>query len=961
MKRFTRVLTAAAVLLLSGGAMAQTKIWTTTPDFNVGTLVNASDTKFANELVLGPTAVSQTHTVWTDNFNYGLILRLSSLTGAQTSRVDTVLNTINGVSTGVRPANEFCNWANTGNCPEGITVDANGDAWILNNAYGNQGSITKIAGNVAHCIDRNNNGKIDTSSDLNNDGIIDMNPAHGEYLGQNDECILTTLAVGANNAWPRAIAVDERGKIWVGTFNEGKVYRYNPEAPYALELTVTVGGNPFAMAGGGSYVFVANASGQTARVQIQTGAVDYAPCPGNYGITADPGGQVAWLGTWFNQATGMYRADFGVHTCTLMSGGPGATTGMTLDNEPAAAGGPYVWGANYSQEKVSKWTPAGVYTGSVMGLSLDFQGNLWTLSNLANNQKELSQLNPATGALNFSAFVGYLAADQATYPTNCSTGYCDGATPFLYNSDFTGVQIDRMAPYGYLGTFDAVYDGGAHGIPWSKVVWNTEPQGAVPAETSLQVNVRSADSLAALATTTFTTAISGAALAGIVGEFIEIEASLSGPGFVTPVLSDVSVIGPCAVIGNACCLQNTDCNDGVGCDVGTCSKPGGTCSFKPANGCCMVNADCNDGNACTTDACPMPGGQCTSTPIAGCCNTAADCSDTDACTLDTCSGPGGTCSHPLIPGCCLTDVDCTHGSACVTSTCPMAGAQCVTVAHPSCCASDADCADTNACTADTCAIATGVCSNTTIAGCCNVDGDCNDSNACTKDTCSGPGGVCVFSPIASCCMTPADCPASTACSQYSCSGTGGVCVEDTTPSCCATVADCDDGNLCTTDTCPSPGGACAHAPIAACCTTSAECDDGNRCTEDDCPTAGGMCTHAPLTGCCTTSSDCTPGAACVGGWCAVAGVDGGSAPARDGGRDAARESSDGGAHVADAGVVDTVASSGGCGCAVPGAGRRGDLGGLLGLVGLTLLGARRRRRADSGEESRVADGTRRAS
>ena len=692
---FSASLMLSLVLLASTGA-AQTKIWTTTPDFNTGTLNNASDTKFASEVVLGPTPVSQTHIVWSDNYNYGLIVRLNSLTGAQTSRFDSVLNTINGVSTGVRPANEFCNWGSTGNCPGRVAVDTNGDVWIVNRAFSQQGTLSKFSGNIAHCIDRNNNGMIDTSADVNSDGIIDMNPTHGEYLGQNDECILTTIPIGPNNAWPRGVAVDERGKIWVSTFyagagtGNGKVYRYNPQAPVTLELTVNVfpsgAGNPYSLASGGSYIFVSNASGQTARIQIQTGAVDYAPCPGTYGIVADPGGQVAWLGSYFAGSTGMYLANFTNHTCTLMGGGPGVTTAMTLDNEPAP--GPYVWGANYNQEKISKWTTAGVYvnsypagaSGNAHGLSPDFQGNLWTVSDSATCpgpmcQRQVAQINPTTGAVNLTAFIGYLAADQATYPTNCSTGYCDGATPYLY-SDFTGVQIDRQAPYTYVGTFDAVYDGGAPNIPWSKVVWNTEAQGAVPAETSLVVGVRAANSVAGLATASYVVATSGAALANVTGEFVEVTTDLKGPGFVTPVLSDLTVVGPCPVVGNACCLQNSNCNDGNPCHVGTCPQPGAACTFTQKPSCCLLDGDCNDSNACTADTCPSAGGTCDYTPIAGCCNSNADCNDNDLCTVDVCSGAGGTCSHLPINGCCQTNVDCTMGNPCSNATCPTPGGFC---------------------------------------------------------------------------------------------------------------------------------------------------------------------------------------------------------------------------------------------------------------------------------------------
>jgi MYXO-CTERM domain-containing protein len=820
-----------ATILSSSVATAQTKTWTTTADFNTGTLASVSDVAIANEIVLGPTPVSQTQVVWSDNFNYGLILKLNAVTGAQLARYDSTLTVVNGVSVGVRPPNEFCNWSNTGNCPEGIAVDTNGDAWVSNDAFGNQGSLTRIAASLAECVDRNMNGMIDTSSDLNRDGIIDMNPAHGEYLGQKDECLLTTVAVGAKNAWARDVAVDEYGKVWVASYNEGKVYRYNP-ASYALELTVMVGGNPFQLATGGSYLFVSNAGGQTARVQVVTGAVDYAPCPGNYGIAADPGGQVAWLGSWMNQATGMYRADFSaaVHTCTLVSSGPGATTGMTLDTEP---GGPYVWGANYTQEKVSKWTTTGAYvasyaagaTANAHGLSVDFAGNIWVVNDTgtcpgAFCQKQVAQLNAATGVVILNAFIGYLAADQATYPENCSTGYCDGATPFVYG-DFTGVQANRQAPYAHAGSWSGVYDGGVPGIPWSKVSWNAEAQGAVPAQTTLQVAVRAADTPAALAAATYAPATSGATLTGIVGRYVQVQASVAGPGFVTPVLSDITVTGPCAMVGSACCIQSSDC-------AAT--------------------------NACETETCPTPGGACQSTPVAGCCNTAADCTGGTACTTSTCSGTGGTCSYPVVAGCCLTNADCTGGSVCVSDTCPTPGQQCVTKTLANCCTANADCTDTNPCTVDTCDVATGVCSSTPTPGCCTATSQCSSGESCVD---------------AGCVMVSMD-----AGSHEGDAGSDGGPGHDSGPS----------------------------------------RDSGSDAARDSGP---------------------------------VASRDSGSGAARDSGPGAARDRGVDAGTASSSGHASTPTAAAGCGCAVPGTPRRGDLAGLAGMVGLVLVGARRRRRGSA--------------
>ena len=53
--------------------------------------------------------------------------------------------------------------------PGRVAVDSNGDVWIVNRAFGHQGTLTKFSGDLSHCIDRNNNGVIDTSFDKNGD------------------------------------------------------------------------------------------------------------------------------------------------------------------------------------------------------------------------------------------------------------------------------------------------------------------------------------------------------------------------------------------------------------------------------------------------------------------------------------------------------------------------------------------------------------------------------------------------------------------------------------------------------------------------------------------------------------------------------------------------------------------------------------------------------------------------
>jgi len=600
---------------------AQPHTWTVDADFNGGNL-DSTQLSPANQVVLGRTPVSKTHVVWTDNFNYGLVVKLDTVTGKQLARYDSVLQTINGQSTGVRPANEVCNWSNTGNCPGRIAVDANGDVWIANRAFGTQGSIARIAGDISRCIDRNNNGVINTSGDVNGDGIIDMDPAHGEYFGQNDECILTTIPVGVVNAIPRGLAIDKWGKVWVGNYNEKKLYRFNPDEPVTLEATVTLPGtiNPYTIASGGDYIFVSNSnSGAAGRVHITTLAVDTAPCPASYAVTADPGGTKAWLGTYSSGISGIFLADFNNHTCTTMNNaGNGPTTAVTLDIQPAP--GPYVWSANYATNTISKYTAAGTYLGTypgggtsrTHGLSVDFQGNLWVLSDTANAQKMISKVNPATGALIGSYSIGFLASDGARFPA-IGGSYSDPATPYAYG-DLTGVQLDRQSPYTRIGSWAGIYDSGRAGTPWLKVTWNIEAQGAVPANTTLQVSVRAAGSLAALERAGYVPATNGTVLSGVVGRYVQVRAELKGPGWLTSVLSDITVTPAdvdtvCTVASGtspSSYLQPVTFTASVTSGVGI---PSGTVTFFDGATPICTDVSLDSGGQATCDISSLAGGQ----------------------------------------------------------------------------------------------------------------------------------------------------------------------------------------------------------------------------------------------------------------------------------------------------------------------------------------------------------------
>ena len=137
------------------------------------------------------------------------------------------------------------------NRPSRTAVDINGDVWVANRAFGGQSSVTKIANSLKDCVDRNGNGTIETSKDLNADGIIttdcdDNNlpddastvcvagKSH-EFFGLDDECLLFTTNTGTSvDLYGRPLALGPgqeqvrtygASDAWAGTFQDGVFYR----------------------------------------------------------------------------------------------------------------------------------------------------------------------------------------------------------------------------------------------------------------------------------------------------------------------------------------------------------------------------------------------------------------------------------------------------------------------------------------------------------------------------------------------------------------------------------------------------------------------------------------------------------------------------------------------------------------------------------------------------------------
>jgi sugar lactone lactonase YvrE len=389
-----------------------------------------------------------------------------------------------------------------------VVVDGNGDAYVASRAFAYQGTVTKIAGDRANCVDRNGNGMIDTSS-----GPMNVLPYSAGATGvSTDECVLWTVNVGAPNAVLRSIAIDRgdamrpNGYVWVGGYNDRSVYRLDPLDGRILNVGApgTLGNNPYGALTtrdgrvwftslGGGLLQPINAVGLAPGAPIAAPVVQplvNVPGISQYGIAADANGRL-----WFNDGSNIYGYDPATDRSTRVER-PGSissySSGITVD-----ASGNIVWGVTVAgavraaRVPISAFTPgpnrntpgvipatsvtilppAVAITGSdtpITAVGVDRRGDIWIASNGGSSR----------------------LVKIATDPARMSAAFTGPNRTYSY-SDFTGSVRRTSVPQGtYSRTFDLTCA--------SPRLGNLVVDGTFPAGTNSTLSVKTAATAAGL-------------------------------------------------------------------------------------------------------------------------------------------------------------------------------------------------------------------------------------------------------------------------------------------------------------------------------------------------------------------------------------------------------------------------------------------------------------------------------
>ena len=489
-------------LLCMGNVGAADTTYTTDEDFSKGTFnnVNGSDDKLQL-----PESSNAHNYIWVPNINEGTISKVNVKSGQEVARYRT----------------SPVNYAN----PSRTVVDVKGNCWVANYQIG---SIVKI-GALESGIDRNKNGVIDTSRDLDNNGII----TGSEVLGWgSDECVLYetvfipgregnytpgTYGGGYANNWanPGALAMvlDSKGNVWVGCYGLQKFFQLNGTTGQILRTidVSSAGHTPYGAVidDNGVIWSVAGPYRNVLRLDTNTGSFIRINIPHwAYGLALDDNGHLFVTGY---EHSCISRINTGSGVVEWTKSAPYGARGVIVTDDGD------VWTANLESHSVTRFSNDGVVKATIYpgygpsGLSIDADGKIWAVDY---NDEYIHRIDPAINGVDLSkriVYTGHVGYNQMT------------------TSSMNGIQQS--------GSWCVVHDSGVLNTSWSNITWN----GYEPSGTRISMHVRSSNDQ--INWSNWEDAVNGLSLKMTPsGRYLQVEAVLEIiKGLNSPVIYDISV------------------------------------------------------------------------------------------------------------------------------------------------------------------------------------------------------------------------------------------------------------------------------------------------------------------------------------------------------------------------------------------------------------------------------------
>jgi len=347
--------------------------------------------------------------IWIANTGEGTLSKVCTLNGKEVARYYTSAQLAGGD-------------------PSRTSVNLHGDVVVTNrDPSSGQSSVTKFAGDVNDCPDKNQNGHIETSI-----GPTDVKP-----WGQ-DECMLwnTPLGEGSGSIGARATAWDgteddvtgQGGHVFIGAMMNRTVYKLDGDTGQVLDQAVTALGHYGGAIDNQGNFWTVDMSCTVGICQIER--ISLADLTDHqthgvhcgYGISVDSKGRV-WTAGQNIMAGGGCVSRFDPsndENVWVNTGALDFNRGVAVG---VAASAGFVWAASTNGDLIQVDVEAvtivnrqHIGTESMVGVAVDFEGYVWTVSEGAN---AAHKVDPTTWA-------------ATTVPI--------GIQPYTY-SDMTGMQL----------------------------------------------------------------------------------------------------------------------------------------------------------------------------------------------------------------------------------------------------------------------------------------------------------------------------------------------------------------------------------------------------------------------------------------------------------------------------------------------------------------------------------------
>jgi hypothetical protein len=547
------------------------RLWTTTQDFAEGERDNVDISN--DEIKLPREQTFEYPWVWVTNYS----------DPTTTDRRGTISKI------DARTYKEVARYRGPGGGVSRTAVDRFGNVWV---ECRDANAVIQILDerNWTLACDFNGNGQLDTSRDLNGDGCIDPNTEMLPF-GQ-DELVVRYYKLAQYGTFPRALALDLNGYLWVGLDGNDRLLQIDPNLPVSVHGPHVGGGVPPVLEN-----LQAPVSGNTSVYGFVTAPSGFMYCVAPLFLLPTPGRIFEWC-----PGDPTVPGDARI-TQVVDTSQPGRTAlpyGIAVDSNCT------IWAADYSANGyLIKWVPSQGQAGMQIssqgsgsrqrGVNVDLSGNVWTSHT---ERSTLIRWNPATltptvysdTCSSFHSGIGITFGGQIVNPsfgrstvtfftynpgppdtitvTGCVT--CPGISPYNYN-DFTGALL-RFALNE--GTWRTVYDGGCDDRVWGRLDWNA----FIPDGTSITVRVRAGNSLPIQ--TEWITVGNGEEFC-LRGRYLQVEVRLSRTPrvtrdcsyercgqegeFITPILYDIRATSLCectrqfgTVRGNVFCDSDRD-------------------------------------------------------------------------------------------------------------------------------------------------------------------------------------------------------------------------------------------------------------------------------------------------------------------------------------------------------------------------------------------------------------------